>query len=247
LGCTLLRQQTAFLVFFTTAAKAWCIATNLCHKENVSYFEPYGKEKIVQLRYATNLPIEQYIDRKAWKDAKLDHCPLHPEGGCRFAKHGTYPRKSPEGVKIARWYCPDGCATFSMLPDCLCSRLSGTLIDVEDVIIQMESSPSQEAAADNIRLDINLPSALRWMRRRLFLIRITLMLLIDLVTSLGDCQPTVSSFRSVLGIEFVLPRLRMLASPYLNSLPPPLGFGPRPEVKKLKKSHFQHKTGTDPP
>ena len=201
----------------------------------------------MQLRYATNLAVDQYIDSKAWKDAKLAHCPLHPKGGCKFAKHGTYPRKYPDGVKIARWYCPDGCATFSMLPDCLSSRLPGTLVEVEDVINQMESSPSQEAAAENIRLDIGLPGALRWMRRRLFLIRITLMLLIDLVTSLGDCQPTVSSFRSVLGTEFVLPQLRMFASPYLDILPPPLGFGPRPKAKKLKKIHFQHKTGTDPP
>ncbi len=201
----------------------------------------------MQLRYATNLAVDQYIDRKAWRDAKLDYCPLHPKGGCRFAKHGTYPRKFPDGVKIARWYCPDGSATFSMLPDCLSSRLPGTLVEVENIINQIEKSSSQEAAAENIRLDISLPSALRWMRLRLFLIRLTLTLLIDLVTSLGDCQPTVSSFRSVLGIEFVLPRLRMLASPYLDILPPPLGFGPRPEAKKSKKYHYQHKTGTDPP
>lgn len=201
----------------------------------------------MQLRFATNLSVDQYIQGKAWRDAKLTHCPLHPKGGCRFARHGTYPRKYPDGVKVARWYCPDGCATFSMLPDCLCSRLPGTLIQVENVINQMENSPSQEAAAENIRLDIGLPGALRWMRRRLFLIRITLMLLIDLVTSLGDCQPTISSFRSVLGSEVVLPRLRMFASPYLDILPPPLGFGPRPKAKKIKKIHFQHKTGTDPP
>lgn len=202
----------------------------------------------MQLRYATTLPVEQYIQRKAWRDAKLDHCPLHPKGGCKFAKHGTYPRKFPDGAKIARWYCPDGCATFSMLPDCLSSRLPGTLVEVENIISQIEKSSSQEAAAENIRLDISLPSALRWMRRRLFLIRSTLILLIELLPSLPEnCQPTVSSFRSVLGIEFVLPQLRMLANPYLDILPPPLGFGPRPEVQKSKKCRFQHKTGTDPP
>jgi hypothetical protein len=201
----------------------------------------------VQLRYATDLDIEHYIESKAWGDAKLTHCPLHPKGGCKFARHGTYPRKYPDGVKVARWYCPDGNVTFSLLPDCLCSRMPGTLIEVEEVINQMESAPSQEAAAENIRLDISLPSALRWMRRRLFLIRITLMLMIDLVPSLKDCQPTVSSFRSVFGTEFVLPQLRMFASPYLDILPPPLGFGPRPKAKKNKKIHFQHKTGTDPP
>lgn len=202
----------------------------------------------MQLRFATNLSVEQYIQREAWKDAELNQCPLHPEGDCKITRHGTYSRKFPDGVKIARWYCPKGCTTFSMLPDCLSSRLPGTLIEVEKVINQIESASSQEAAADTIRLDINLPGALRWMRRRLFLIRSTLILLIELLPSLlGNCQPTFSSFRSVLGIEFVLPHLRILASSYLDILPPPLGFGPRPEAQKFKKSYFQHKTGTDPP
>jgi len=202
----------------------------------------------MQLRFATNLPVEQYIQLEAWRDVELGQCPLHPEGGCKIAKHGTYSRKFPEGVKIARWYCPDGCTTFSKLPDCLSSRLPGTLIEVETVINQIESASSQEAAADKIRLDISLPSVLRWMRRRLFPIRLTLILLIELLPSLPDnCKANFSSFRSVLGIEFVLPHLRMLASPYLDILPPPLGFGPRPKTKKSKKSYFQHKTGTDPP
>jgi len=202
----------------------------------------------LQLRFATNLTVDQYIKGKAWKDAVLDHCPLHPQGGCKFASHGTYSRKFPDGAKVARWYCPDGCTTFSMLPDCLSSRLPGTLIEVENVINQIEKSSSQEAAAENIRLDISLPSALRWMRRRLFLIRSTLILLIELLPSLsGNCQPTLSSFRTVLGIEFVLPHFRKLAGSHLDILPPPLGFGPRPKTKKSKKSYFQHQTGTDPP
>ena len=92
----------------------------------------------MQLRFDTNFPVEQYIQRKAWRDAELDQCPLHPEGGCKFARHGTYSRKSPDGVKIARWYCPDGGTTFSKLPDCLSSRLPGTLIEVETVINQIE-------------------------------------------------------------------------------------------------------------
>jgi len=202
----------------------------------------------LQLRFATNLSVDQYIQGKAWKNAELNHCPLHPQGGCKFAGHGTYSRKFPDGVKIARWYCPDGHATFSMLPDCLSSRLSGTLIDVETVINQIKNSSSQEAAADIIRQDIFLPGALRWMRRRLFLIRSALILLIELLPSLPEnCQPTLSSFRSVFGVEFALPHFRKLASSHLDILPPPLGFGPRPEKNKSKKNHFQHRTGTDPP
>ncbi len=204
--------------------------------------------KIVQLRFATDISIEQYIEEEAWKDAKLDQCPLHPEGGCKFGKHGTYSRKSPDGTKIARWYCPDGRTTFGLLPDCLSSRLPGTLIEVETVINQIESAPSQEAAADNIRPDIGLPGILRWMRHRLFLTRASLILLIDLIPSLSNNdQATLSSLRAALGVEFVLPHFRELAASHLDILPPPLGFGPRPQKKYRGKSRFQQQTGTDPP
>ena len=102
----------------------------------------------MQIRYATDLSAEQYVQQQAWQTATLNHCPLHPQGGCRFSKHGTYPRKFPEGTKIARWYCPDGHMSFSLLPDCLASRLPGTLLEIEDVVAKVENSPSQEAAAD---------------------------------------------------------------------------------------------------
>ena len=202
----------------------------------------------MQLRFATNISVEQYIEQEAWKDAELNQCPLHPEGGCKIARHGTYSRKFPDGVKIARWYCPDGRTTFGLLQDCLSSRLPGTLIEVETVINQIESSPSQETAADNIRPDIGLPGILRWMRHRLFLIRASLILLIDLLPLLSNnSQVNLSSLRSVLGVEFVLPHLRELAASHLDILPPPLGFGPRPQKKYRGKSRFQQQTGPDPP
>jgi hypothetical protein len=202
----------------------------------------------MQIRYATDLSAEEYVEQRAWKEARLDDCPVHPEGGCGFSKNGTYKRKVPQGTKIARWYCPKGHKTFSKLPDCLSSRLSGSLDDVEAVIEKVEESPSQEVAAENIRINIELPGVLRWIRRRIKLVRATLVMLIELMPSLfSDCSPTISSFRSTLCVEPILPELRNCASLYLLILPPPLGFGPRPELKNFKKNHFQHKTGTDPP
>lgn len=202
----------------------------------------------MQMRFATDLSPEEYVCQEAWKDAKLDSCPLHPEGGCGFSRNGTYKRKSPEGTKIARFYCPRGHKTFSLLPDCLASRLSGSLNEVEAVIVEVENSPSQQKAADNIRLDIELPGVLRWMRRRVVLVRVALSILIELLPCLfAGCSPTICSFRSALCLEPILPELRGHASLYLNILPPPVGFGPRPEKKKFKKNHFQHKTGSDPP
>jgi hypothetical protein len=202
----------------------------------------------MQIRYATDLTAEQYVRQQAWQKATLNQCPLHPQGGCRFGKNGTYARKFPDGAKIARWYCADGHMSFSLLPDCLASRLSGTLIEIEDVVTEVENSHSQEVAADKIRIDIFLPGALRWIRRRIFLIKVALRMLIELLPDpLADCNPSILSFRSVLDVDYVLPELRILADPYLHILPPPVGFGPRPGAKKLRKTHFQHKTGTDPP
>ena len=202
----------------------------------------------MQMRFATELSAEEYVRQEAWKNAKLDNCPLHPKGGCGFCRNGTYKRRFPEGTKIARFYCPKGHKSFSLLPDCLASRLSGSLDEVEAVIVEVENSPTQEKAADNLRLDIELPGVLRWMRRRVVFVRAALSILIELLPSLfAGCTPSISSFRSALCLEPILPELRGCASLYLHLLPPPLGFGPRPEKKKLKKNHFQHKTGSDPP
>ena len=202
----------------------------------------------MQIRFATDLSADEYVRQQAWKEARLDNCPLHSKGGCRFASHGTYGRQAPQGTKIARWYCPDGHSTFSLLPDCLSSRLPGSLIEVENAINRVENAPSQEAAVHDLRLDIGFAGVLRWIRHRLFLVRAALTLLIELLAILPqDCRPRISSFRAALGVEYVLPALRIQAESYLHILPPPIGFGPRPQRKKLKKPPFQHKTGTDPP
>jgi hypothetical protein len=202
----------------------------------------------MQIRFATDLSADEYVRQQAWKDAALDNCPLHGKGRCGFARHGTYSRQTPEGTKIARWYCPDGHSTFSLLPDCLSSRLPGSLIEVETAINKVENAPSQEAAVHDLRLDVGFSGVLRWIRRRLFLVRATLTLLIELLPILPeDCRPCISSFRVALGVEHALPALRIYAAPYLYVLPPPVGFGPRLQRKKGKKPPFQHKTGTDPP
>ena len=202
----------------------------------------------MQLRFATDLSAEEYVQREAWKEARLDSCPIHPEGGCGFGKNGTYSRKYPEGAKIARWYCAIGHQTFSFLPDCLSARLPGTLKEVENVIEEVAKSPSQEKAAKNIRLDISLHGVLRWVRRRILPIRMALTMLIELIPSMfSACDPTLSSFRSALCVTHILPELRHHAGPFLQILPPPLGFCSRPGSKKIKNNRFQHKTGSDPP
>jgi hypothetical protein len=69
-------------------------------------------------------------------------------------------------MRVARWYCPAAQMTFSLLPDCLSSRLGGSLDDAEGAVVASESL-GVEAAAQALGVDeIELPGALRWLRRR---------------------------------------------------------------------------------
>src|SRR5205085_6708325 len=112
---------------------------------------------------------------REWRDAQLLSCPLHPSGGCSFARHGTYERLTPQGLRIARWYCPQGHRTFSLLPDFLAVGLSSLLAAIDDSITVAASARSMEAAADALRgPDVTLPSAVRWLRRRIRAVRTVL-------------------------------------------------------------------------
>jgi len=203
----------------------------------------------VQLRYQSGLSGEDYVSLQAWRNASLTCCPLHPDQGCGFARHGTYERLRPPGSRIARWYCPPGHQTFSLLPDCLASRLSGTLVEVEQVAAEVETARTLEALADQVRPDsVLLPGALRWIRRRASVVHATLTILIGLMPELfAGCQPTLTSFRLRLQVHWVLVALREVAHPHLASLPPPLGFGPRLRRASRPRRAVQQSAGPDPP
>jgi hypothetical protein len=202
----------------------------------------------VQLRFKTEYTSEEYVSREAWQEAILTSCPLHPAGKCSFARHGTYERVKPLGTQIPRWYCPEGRRTFSLLADCFAARLSGSLQEVEEVVVAVEQARSREAAADERRADIELPGALRWIRRRLKPVQAALTVLLGLFPDLlTGCQPTVSDFRQWFGVEFVLPLLRETAEGQLAGVPPPLGFRPPVARGGESKKGNQHQAGPDPP
>ncbi len=202
----------------------------------------------MQLRFETDLTGEQYVTQSAWREASLPCCPLHPQGGCGFARHGTYPRRSPPGARIARWYCPEGHCTFSLLPDCLAARLPGTLVEIERVVELVERATSLEAAADELRTDIELPGALRWIRRRVRGVHGSLHLLRGLLADrLTACPATITAFRQELMADSLLPRLREIAAQHLSSLPAPLGFRPPPHGGGESPTGFQQPMGADPP
>jgi len=202
----------------------------------------------VQLRFATGLTSEEYVSREAWREASLPRCPNHPWGGCSLARHGTYMRMTPAGTRIARWYCPESHTTFSLLPDHLAARWPGTLDELEAVVAIAEQAPSLEAAANVLRLDIELPGALRWIRRRIAWVHTGLVLVIGLLPDLlAGCLPTVTHLRGHFGHVHVLMALRAAAQRQLPQLPAPVGFYPRAARGGDPGWVSQQPKGPDPP
>jgi hypothetical protein len=202
----------------------------------------------VQLRFECHLTGADYVTQQGWLSATLPCCPLHPHGDCGFARHGTYARVSPPGTRVARWYCPEGHRTFSLLPDCLAARLSGTLAEVEAVVRAAEQAPTLEALCLQQRLDIELPGALRWIRRRVQDVHGALHLLKGLSgAAFVLVEPTVTAFGAQLQVADVLVALRGITAPVLAQLPKPLGFAPRRRGRETLCEDFQHRAGPDPP
>ena len=213
----------------------------------------------VQLRFHTGLAGEQYGTRELWRQARLERCPLHPHGGCGFARHGTYERKSPPGTHIARWYCPRGHQTFSLLPDHLAARFPGTLPEIEQVVAAAERASSVQACADALRpVTVGLPSAMRWVRRRLARVHALLPIVVAMVPQhLQGCAPTIHAVHERLvaepatasvtasAVDSALVRLRDLLSVHLGALAFPLGFRHRCASSGEAQGELQQHKGPD--
>ena len=202
----------------------------------------------VQVRLATPTTSDDYVAGKLWRFATLAHCPWHPAGGCGFCRHGTYERVRPPGTLIARWYCPRARRTVSALPDCLASHYSGTLADLEATVLAVEQAPSRAAAAGQLRTEIELPGALRYLDRLCHSIHGALSALRGLEPERFEAvAPTLQAFAAVLGTGSVLIRLRGQLARYLPQLPTPFGFDPLRRSPGAAVRRRQHPTGADPP
>ena len=191
---------------------------------------------------------EEYVSQHAWRNASQSSCPLHPKGGCGFARHGTYELLSPPETRIARWYCPQGQRSYSLLPDCLAARLPGTLAEIEAVVGSVEQDKSLEAACVDLRLEIELPGVLRWVRRRVQAVHATLHLLKGILPDFFEkCELTLAAFSQRLGVVEVLSALRQIAALYLAFLPSPFGLCPRRPGDGEQGQPHQHPAGPDPP
>ena len=203
----------------------------------------------VQLRFDTGLAGAEYVTRELWRSATLPHCPLHPREQCGFARHGTYARKTPAGTLIARWYCRLGHCTFSLLPDHLAARFPGTLMAMEHVVATVQAAPTLVSCVEQLRPDpVSLPSALRWIHRRLRLVRPLLPLVVTLLPELlAECEPTVAAMRQRLSVPWLLLALRSLLCALLQMLSRALGFAHRRADPGARPGGRQQHMGPDPP
>lgn len=200
---------------------------------------------LVQLRFATGLSSEEYVSESAWESATLIRCPVHPEGGCGYQRHGTYERKEPRGTRIARWYCRAGQTTISLIPDCLASHLSGDLDQIEVAVRASEAGSSIEAVAEVLRPEIELPGAIRWLRRRLEYVRSALATARGLEPHvLAGSMPTLREVGAALGLEGgVLVRLRVELAACLGSFASPVGFRARSRGRPKSRDGPQQSMG----
>jgi hypothetical protein len=150
-------------------------------------------------------------------------------------------------MRVARWYCPTAQESFSLLPDCLAARHSGSLDEVEHAVVASELG-GVEAAAQALRVEqVELPGALRWLRRRRLGVHAALLALVTaLPGQLGEV-PEVRALRAVLSTERALVAVRGIGADLLHALPPPLGLRPPRERRAEGERAFQHETGPDPP
>jgi hypothetical protein len=148
-------------------------------------------------------------------------------------------------MRIARYYCPTARETFSLLPDCLASHFPGALDAIEHVVATVEAARSVEAAADLLRPDVTLPSAVRWVRRRLMPVRRALLAVVTLLPDLFAGDARLAAVRLALATPSALVALRTHAAPHVGLLPTPLGFHPRAAPRDAPRVAAPHGMGAD--
>ena len=161
----------------------------------------------MQIRYQVNVSsVHEYNEQNLHEKAELKQCPFHPKGGCGFRRHSYYLRLIPIKCKIPRWYCRIAHTTISLLPDFLPSRLSGTLKDVEEVVLEYLKHPTLVSAAEAIRPDIGLQGALRWLRRRLVYVDNILKVAAGTLSPIG--HKSLLQLQTLFNVDYILPHLR---------------------------------------
>ena len=150
-------------------------------------------------------------------------------------------------MRVARWYCRKAQMTFSLLPDCMCARMGGSLDEAERVV-SLSASIGVERAALGLREDeVELPGALRWLRRRRVGVHAALLALITALPGRLGSVAKIDAVGRALGTPRVLVGLREIGAAHIQTLPAPLGFDRRATLGPKRGNGIPHETGTDKP
>jgi hypothetical protein len=149
-------------------------------------------------------------------------------------------------MRVARWYCPQARQSFSLLPCFLAAGMGGTLDEIESACVLAEQI-GVEQAASQLRPEVELPGAVRWLARRRRGVNAALLALVTLLPGQLGAQAELVAMRTALGSERALVMLREIGAAHLGSLPQPLGFGHRGGPRVVRERLLQHETGADPP
>jgi hypothetical protein len=130
----------------------------------------------------------------------------------------------------------------------LASHYSGTLADLEAMVVAVEQAPSRMAAAGQLRTEIELPGALRYLDRLCRAVHGTLAAVRGLEPERFEAvAPTLMGFSALLSAGSVLISLRAWVARYLPQLPTPFGFDPHRRALDGTVERHQHRRGPDPP
>ena len=178
----------------------------------------------MQFRHETDLTAGECAVRKAWRGASPPPCLRGLDGpACGLARHGAYMRKTPRGMRVARWYCRGCQTTFSALPDCMSARLPGSLDDAEAVARDAAETGISEAARTWRRRSEDFANARRWVRRRVELAAVCLIVARGLLPALAGVEPELGAVATELESAAALAVLRRRCGP-LRQVPYPVGF-----------------------
>ena len=184
---------------------------------------------VVQLRFETELTAEESVSREAWKNATFPPCLKgRSECDCGLMRHGTYGRKTPVPIRVARFDCRDCQTTISRLPDFAAARRRGSLQEIEDDMVVLAEAPSRWAAARQLFPQRDeLSNAIRDLYGAFVAVSAFLLAVVTLRPDLfRGCPADLVSMRAALGTETLLVDLRREMTNQLQFLPPPVGFRP---------------------
>lgn len=184
----------------------------------------------VQIVFQSGHTSDRYVSEQGWLSASIERCPK-----CRgpISRHGTYCRKRPEGTRIARFYCRRCRMTVSLLPSFLASGYSGTLAVQREAVEAARTHLCFDDAARDVRPDIELQGARRWLRRRVARHRLALLIVATLLATPTDAIDLFA--------------LRDSDAEKLRSSPTPTGLAHRSLSHWGARLPNPHRMGPDPP